>query len=289
MVGGGPTVPLTALQQRLLATLAASPAEDQYLAGGAAIHLAPNSTRFSDDLDFFHDSEARVAAAFAHDRATLEAAGYAVEVAISQPGFIRAIVRLGTDATRVDWAHDSAWRFMPLVTDPLGGRLLHPVDLAINKLLALAGREEPRDFVDLMYVHEHVLAISALAWAAPGKDPGLSPGSLVELLQRRGHVRQEELDRLQLAAPLSAITLREQWQEALASTREFVSARPPAELGCLYLHRPTARFVVPASDRSLEEQDIALHFGAPGGVVPRIASQPLETPWGPERATERET
>ena len=27
------------------------------------------------------------------------------------------VVRRGDDATRVDWAHDSAWRFMPLVRD----------------------------------------------------------------------------------------------------------------------------------------------------------------------------
>jgi hypothetical protein len=32
----------------------------------------------------------------------------------------------------VDWTHHSAWRFMPLVRDELGGLLLHPVDLATN-------------------------------------------------------------------------------------------------------------------------------------------------------------
>jgi hypothetical protein len=54
------------------------------------------------------------------------------------------------DATRVDRAHDSAWRFVPRVHDALGGWLLNSVDLALNKLLALAGREEPRDFFDIL-------------------------------------------------------------------------------------------------------------------------------------------
>lgn len=45
-----------------------APTDDRYLAGGAAMHFAPNSTRYSDDLDFFHDSEERVATAFAADR-----------------------------------------------------------------------------------------------------------------------------------------------------------------------------------------------------------------------------
>lgn len=74
---------------------------------------------------------------------------------------------------------------MPLVRDELGGLLLHPIDLAINKVLALAGRDEPRDFVDILFVHRSVLPLAGLSWAAVGKDPGLSPLSLLELLKRR--------------------------------------------------------------------------------------------------------
>ena len=54
------------------------PTDERYLAGGAALHFAPNSTRYSEDLDFFHDSEARVASAFAADRDSLLHAGYSV-------------------------------------------------------------------------------------------------------------------------------------------------------------------------------------------------------------------
>ena len=136
-------MPLTAFQLQLLADLAPAQSDDMsYLAGGAALHFEPNSTRFSRDLDFFHDSAERVARAFARDRATLAAAGYTMLVTLSQPGFVRATVTRGDESTRVDWAHDSAWRFMPLVRDPRGGWLLHSVDLAINKVLALVGRDE---------------------------------------------------------------------------------------------------------------------------------------------------
>jgi hypothetical protein len=41
----------------------------------------------------------------------------------------------------------------------VAGFQLHPIDLAINKLLALAGRNEPRDFLDIMEVHRQVLAL----------------------------------------------------------------------------------------------------------------------------------
>ena len=99
-------MPLTDFQRALLAELAAAPTDDRYLAGGAAMHFAPNSARYSDDLDFFHDSEARVASAFAADRDRLQRADYIVEVELSLPGFVRATVHRGEQATRVDWAHD---------------------------------------------------------------------------------------------------------------------------------------------------------------------------------------
>jgi hypothetical protein len=173
-------VPLTKFQRGVLALLAPSRSPDSYLAGGAALHFTPNSVRFSNDLDFFHDSVARVATAYGQDAALLTEAGYAVEVEVSQPGFVRAIVGRGEEATRIDWAHESAWRFMPPVQDPLGGFLLHEVDLAVNKVLALAGRDEPRDFVDVLFIHDRILPLGALCWAAVGKDPGFTPHSLLD-------------------------------------------------------------------------------------------------------------
>jgi hypothetical protein len=269
-------VPLTAFQRQLLADLAASPTDDRYLAGGAAMHFAPNSTRYSDDLDFFHDSEARVAAAFAADRETLRQAGYVVDVELSLPGFVRAVVRHGEQATRVDWAHNSAWRFMPLVRDALGGLLLHPVDLAINKVLAVAGRDEARDFVDVLFVHGRVLPLAGLCWAAVGKDPGLTPLSLLELLKRRGRYRPEDFSRLQLTEPFDLVRAKERWLAALGDADTFVRGRPPEEYGCLYYSTREHRFVLPVRDAGQAGRDVVPHFGAPGGVLPRMADSRID-------------
>ena len=263
-------MPLTPFQHELLATLASAPPADRYLAGGAALHFAPNSARYSDDLDFFHDSEARVAAAFGSDRRWLEDLGYRVEVEISLPGFVRAVVSRGDPRTRIDWAHDSAWRFMPLVPDPLGGLLLHPIDLAINKVLAVAGRDEPRDFLDLLFVHHRVLPLAGLNWAAVGKDPGFTPLSLLELLKRRGHYRPEDFDRLNLAQPFDLVAAKREWLDALAKAEELARIRPPEELGCLYYSAERDGFVLPVGDATLEAQGIVPHYGSPGGIVPRI-------------------
>lgn len=58
-------MPLTPFQLELGRLLAKNRSEDSYLAGGAALLSAPNTRRYSQDLDYFHDSAARVAAAFA--------------------------------------------------------------------------------------------------------------------------------------------------------------------------------------------------------------------------------
>jgi hypothetical protein len=264
-------MPLTAFQRELLSVLASSDgSRERYLAGGAALHFSPNSVRFSDDLDFFHDTVAQVGRAFEADRLVLEAGGYRVEVGVSIPGFIRAIVSRNQEATRVDWARDSAWRFMPLVRDPLGGFLLHPVDLAVNKILVLAGRDEARDFVDTLVVHRQLLPLAGLCWAAAGKDPGFTPLSLLELLKRRGRHREEEIRRLNLAEPFDLRAAKAEWMEALGSAEAFARERPADEVGGLYYSATADRFRLPRPNLSLEAQGLVLHFGAPGGVLPQV-------------------
>lgn len=165
-------MPLTEIQNKIARLLAKNRSPESYLAGGAAMHIEPQSKRYSNDLDYFHDSEERVAAAFAEDRGTLEGAGFDVRVTITQPGFVRALVSRDALITKVEWAHDTAWRLMPPIASEVSGYQLHPVDLAINRLLALVGRDEARDFWDTVETNRDTLSLGAMCWAAAGKDPG---------------------------------------------------------------------------------------------------------------------
>ncbi len=265
-------MPLTSFQTKIAGLLAANRAPDSYLAGGAALHLRPNSKRYSNDLDFFHDSEKRVAEAFQADRAALERAGVLVEVQLAQPGYIRALAAQGGESTKIEWAHDSAWRFMPVVQDPVAGYVLHPIDLAVNKVLALAGRDEARDFLDVLFLHQDLLSFGALLWAAVGKDPGFTPQSLLELAKRRGRYQPVDFERLRLSAPVEPTALKSGWLEALDEAQRFITSRPPDEIGCLYYSPGARRFVTPERGTPA---DAVVHFGRPGGVHPRLS---LETP-----------
>jgi hypothetical protein len=264
-------VPLTPYQEEVVRLLSSNRTFDSYLAGGAAIHLEPNTTRYSNDLDYFHDSADRVAEAFTADAALVRAAGHDLRIELQLPGYIRATVSKGADHTKVEWAHDSAWRFMPTVRHEVVGFTLHPVDLAINKLLALAGRDEPRDFLDILDLDRRTLPLGALCWAAAGKDPGFTPLALLEILRRRGKYHTEDFARLHLAEPVDLPTLKARWLTALAEAETLVRNRPPSEVGCLYYSRALDRFVVPGTPGA---DDAVPHYGRPGGVLPRVVEDP---------------
>lgn len=263
-------MPLTRYQEEVARLLSANRSFDSYLAGGAAIHLEPHTRRYSNDLDYFHDSVERVATAFADDARQLQAAGHQVAVDTRLPGNVRATVSRAGTHTKVEWAHDSAWRFMPTIQSDIAGYTLHPIDLAVNKLLAVAGRDEPRDFLDLLDLHMRTLPIGALCWAGAGKDPGFTPFLLLEMLRRRGKYQPEDFARLHLVEPIDLHALKTTWLEALSAADAFVRSRPPNEAGCLYYSPSLARFVAPGDDGPA---DAVPHYGRPGGVLPRVIEE----------------
>ena len=100
---------------------------------------------YSGDIDVFHDREERVASAALSDVQTLEAAGYGVRWIRRSPTMYTAEITRQDAATRLEWVVDSDFRFFPTMRDETFGYVLHPIDLAMNKVMAAAGRREVRD------------------------------------------------------------------------------------------------------------------------------------------------
>jgi hypothetical protein len=186
-------------------------------------------------------------------------------VILQYPGFVRAIISLKEESTKVEWAHDSSWRFLPTVFSEHAGYALNPIDLGINKLLALVGRDEPRDYIDIHDVLATVLPLGALCWAAAGKDPGLTPMMIIEMLRRRGKYRPEDMMRLDLVEAVDLVKLKLSWLNAIEEAEIFIQTRNPDELGCLYYSKAKNTFVQPKND-----EPVILHYGRPGGVLPMI-------------------
>jgi hypothetical protein len=172
--------------------LAANRNPESHVAGGAVINRGAAGLRFSDDLDIFHDVAASVAASAEADEQSLRAAGYAVSWILRGEGIVRAEATRGSDRVRLDWTTDSAFRFFPAVPDEEFGYRLHDADLATNKVLALAGRSEVRDFLDILLIDQTYLSLGAVIWAACGKDPGFTPALILDETNR--HSRYQESD-----------------------------------------------------------------------------------------------
>ena len=145
-------MPLSAVQGLVLRLLAANRSPESYLAGATVLHQGANSSRYSLDLDYFHDLADSVATSAETDAATLHAAGHTVTWLLRAPTFHRAVVQVAGESLRLEWAQDSAFRFFPVQADPMSGYRLHEADAATGKCLALAGRTEARDFVDMLHL-----------------------------------------------------------------------------------------------------------------------------------------
>ena len=228
-------MPISEIQSEVLRRIAANRNPESYLAGATVIHREADTPRYSRDLDFFHDLADSVAASARKDVATLGQAGYEVRWLLRAPSIHRAVVSVDRRQLTIEWAQDSAFRFFPIQEDECFGYRLHDADAAVNKVLALAGRDEVRDFVDVIYLHSNYLSLGALAWAACGKDPGYTPEFLLEHASRHTAYRQADLDRLDLRVPLEIKSLKKSWLEALDEARKLVISLPAEEIGCLYL------------------------------------------------------
>jgi hypothetical protein len=226
-------VPLSEHQAEILRLLAAHRNPQSDVAGAAALNQ--DGPRFSADIDIFHDREEAVAQAAEADTALLAGNGFGVHWLRREPGIHAAVVQRLGESTRLEWVRDSDYRFFPTLKDDLFGYRLHIADIATNKALAAAGRREPRDVLDLLYIHDRHLPLGGVIWAAVAKDPGYSPESLITEIHRNARYRADDYADLDLTEPVDAAAVSKRLRESLAEADTFVRAMPAGREGLLFL------------------------------------------------------
>jgi hypothetical protein len=266
---------LTALQRSLCRLLADNriASGESYVAGGGALNELIGAPRLSQDVDLFHDTEEALAATWDADRRVLEAGGFAIRLLRDRPSFVEAEVEKQGERCLVQWARDSAFRFFPLMRHEELGLVLHPFDLATNKLLALVGRVEVRDWVDVLEIHHRLQPIGYLAWAACGKDPGFSPLSILEHAARTARYSAAEVAGLGFSTtPPDAAVLSQSWHAALSEAREIASALPPDRAGCCVLTSPEDLCRAPVAELPalLNQGALVFHEGRIRGAFPAL-------------------
>jgi hypothetical protein len=182
---------LTPFQERIAAIVAGlDEAEDFALAGGGALIVRGDVDRGTRDLDFFGlttESVDRLAPAV--ERALIRA-GMEIVALQSNQGFV------------IDLAADA--RLFDIDTGP-DVPTLTGEELAVDKVLAIFGRAEARDFIDLAAV-EPKYGFERLCELAAEKDRGFSPHVFGEMLYRFDRLQRREFeiddDRFQQLGPI---------------------------------------------------------------------------------------
>lgn len=120
----------------------------------------------------------------------LRDAGLSVRRVREGSGFYRLEVRQADDVTEVDFGSD--FRLLPIEQGPLGPTLAGE-ELAINKVLAVFGRAEARDFADLSILTKRY-GLEHLLQRAGEKDPGFDRQVFTQMLERFRRLPRDEFE-----------------------------------------------------------------------------------------------
>ena len=257
-------MPLTKLQSEILRRLASHRDPESYVGGSTPLNL--KAPRFSADIDFFHDREERVSRAAEEDAATLQEQGFSLQWLRREMGICSVLVTRGGETTKLEWVLDSDFRFFPVQSDERFGYVLHPADLATNKIMAAAGRREPRDIIDLVMIHEQILPLGAVVWAAVGKSLGFTPEGLINEIRRLARYTEADFRRVASEPPVDPAIIMTKFRQALDEAEAFVRRMPTEKAGLLFLQ--DGKIVQPNPDHL---DDYITHAGQRRGAWPSSA------------------
>ncbi|HZD24140.1 MAG TPA: nucleotidyl transferase AbiEii/AbiGii toxin family protein [Acidimicrobiia bacterium] len=180
---------LTPLQLQIRQIVASLPgAEDLALAGGGALIVHGIVDRETRDLDFFSSSPEKVDQLLPFVEQALRDASLVVERLRVAEGFAQLSVASASETTTIDLAWDP--RLLP-PTVTAEGPLLAEEEVAAGKVLALFGRAEARDFVDVLAL-ESRYGLDHLCQLAAEKDPGFDRTVLAEMMNRIDRLPRNE-------------------------------------------------------------------------------------------------
>jgi hypothetical protein len=194
-----------------------------------------NAPRFSGEIDVFHDREERVVKATEQDAAFLQEHGYVLHWLRRDPLIYTVLVEHAGEATKLEWVVDSDFRFFPTMRDETFGYVLHPVDLATNKVAAAYGRREPRDVVDLLTIHERILPLGAVVWASVGKTLGFTPEGIINEIRRTARYTEADFRRVASDPPVDPAATMTRLRGILSEAEAFVRCMPTDQAGLLFL------------------------------------------------------
>jgi hypothetical protein len=171
------------LQDRVIGILSGLETEF-YLTGGTAASRGYLNHRFSDDLDFFVNDDARfVLWADRMIQSMSRSAGWGLDVMLKEERFVRVALREGDVFLKVELINDVPAHVGEIRRHPVLGRLDSPENILANKVSALVDRGEPKDLADIWgFCCRMGLRLEDAIIGAQSKAAGVFPADLARLL-----------------------------------------------------------------------------------------------------------
>lgn len=260
---------LSNIQKKIVKTLLPCRNDNSYLAGGLVLNR--DNPRKSLDIDIFNDNLEVCRKSFEADMKVLQENNFTISNVVSKDYIFFATVSNGDSSTEIQWSVDSPFRFFPLEKDETLGFSLNKHDLAINKILAMAGRQAVRDYYDVCTLIANGDPVLAYIWAAPGKDPGYTPQLLMDALSwSSGYWRPEHFAEID-GCVLNFQDCKKMLLETFKTARELFPLAPIEEAGHIYLDPDTENPFWP-SEEDFKDSRYLAHPGTLHGSIPQFVS-----------------
>lgn len=170
------------LQNRVL-DIVASADNQFYLTGGTALGRAYLNHRYSDDLDFFLNSDNTYKQQTESVYKALVEAGFQPERAVMQDGFSRLFIHEQACSLKIDFVNDVEFRAGSAQETGLFVRTDTMRNILSNKLTAL-GRLEVKDVADILFISQKMsFHWRSLFIEAEKKDLWVNPVDVARYLE----------------------------------------------------------------------------------------------------------
>jgi predicted nucleotidyltransferase component of viral defense system len=167
---------LTENQIRILRLISQVPLlkDNFYLTGGTALSAFYLQHRYSEDLDFFTSNNRVISNAVAAFIAALNQSKVKHSVIRMFDTFTEIHIHAGSETIKMDFALDSPYRLQKVkLVDDVGIFIDNERDISCNKLSALFDRADPKDFVDIFFVHHNLMPVEDVIVSTKKKHVGL--------------------------------------------------------------------------------------------------------------------
>ncbi len=155
---------LNELEKKTIALASKTPLikDNFWLVGGTTLAEFYLQHRLSEDIDFFTDNRDIFRGAMSDFESAADKEGFRIEIKKMGDTFARIVATVNDKSIKLEFAVDAGFRYGPPVLSPYGMRIENKVDISCNKMSALYDRFEPKDFVDVYFIHNELFKLDDL-------------------------------------------------------------------------------------------------------------------------------